>query len=89
MPRDTTPNPFTNPVAEERIFFSLRPGHSVSVVLNNDVAVIEIQEEGTINFEKVDTRLLISFNGLRNKCILPRHFGRKKTLKILMIRISH
>ena len=42
-------------------FFSLRPGHSVSVVLNNDVAVIEIQEEGTINFEKVDTPLLIKF----------------------------
>ena len=55
-----TPSLF-NPVAEEHIFFSLRPGHSVSVVLNNDVAVIEIQEEGTINFEKVDTPLLIKF----------------------------
>ena len=56
-------NPFTIYITQslKNAFFSLRPGHSVSVVLNNDVAVIEIQEEGTINFEKVDTPLLIKF----------------------------
>ena len=60
------PSPLPQPLhyitqSLKNAFFSLRPGHSVSVVLNNDVAVIEIQEEGTINFEKVDTPLLIKF----------------------------